>query len=272
MFVYLNGAYVPKEQAFISVDDRGFRFGDGLFETIAVCGGMPQRIEAHLKRLHDGVQALHFPPLHQALAEIITQLITRNHVRDGVARIIITRGCGSRGYLPTSTTPTCYVEALSQSIALAQHTPPSPIRLRLSHYTRINADALPTFAKMTNAMNLTLARMEAAYHGVDDVLLCTSDGMIAETSSGNLIWREGDTFFTPCESTGCVAGTMRDHLMQHMPITTVRATPAQLAHADAVLMTNALSGVVPITQIDDVYFPHSVTWARELWGICNNRY
>ncbi|TAE83640.1 MAG: hypothetical protein EAY76_00830 [Alphaproteobacteria bacterium] len=266
MFTYLNGAYIEKDSAFICVDDRGFRFGDGLFETVAILGGTPHLLDAHLARLHEGMSALRFPKLDAPYHTIIDELITRNHVVDGVARIIITRGSGSIGYLPTSTTPTCYIEAHPQAIALAAANPPPPIHIRPSIYARIGSDCLPSFAKMTNAMNLILARMEAEDYGVADTLLCTSEGIIAETSSGNLLWRQGDRYFTPCTSTGCVSGTMRQHLMRQLPIIPIRAPLIRLEHADAVVMTNALNGVIPITRCGDAYhFPYSSAWAKELW-------
>ena len=102
MTVFLNGKFVPEAQAVVSVFDRGFLYGDGLFETIRVYHGRPFRWARHVERLQNGARLLKLtvPFRLDRLAEAALRLIAENGQTESVLRITLTRGPGPRGYSP----------------------------------------------------------------------------------------------------------------------------------------------------------------------------
>src|SRR5580698_4246891 len=102
MIVFLNGVFLPEAEAFISVNDRGFLLGDGLFETLRVVGGKPFRMAQHLERLARGAELLKIKPPYspKELQNLSAKLIEKNDLKDCILRVTLTRGPGSRGYSP----------------------------------------------------------------------------------------------------------------------------------------------------------------------------
>src|SRR5438045_168913 len=98
-FAFLNGQFVPEENASVSIFDRGFLYGDGLFETVCIYGGKVFRLNRHLERLFGGLNTLHFksPCNEPSMAHSLKELIQRNQIANGFARIILTRGISDFG-------------------------------------------------------------------------------------------------------------------------------------------------------------------------------
>src|SRR5262245_53062585 len=105
MTVFLNGQFVDEEQALISVFDRGFLYGDGLFETMRICNGRPFRWELHLDRLLGGLEFLKIKPpwSRKELRSFADELVHRNQMREALLRLTVSRGVGLRGYAPKGT-------------------------------------------------------------------------------------------------------------------------------------------------------------------------
>src|SRR6185312_12187403 len=102
MLVFLNGKFVPEERAVVSVFDRAFLLGDGLFETILIFNGKPFRWQQHLERLQRGAKFLgiKLPFSPKQLRDIADKLIARNKMPNALLRLTLSRGVGQRGYLP----------------------------------------------------------------------------------------------------------------------------------------------------------------------------
>ena len=112
--VYLNGRLVPREQALISVEDRGFNFGDGLYEVVRIAGGRPFQLEGHLDRLTHGAETLGIPlPLDaRSLAEAISEVARANRLPEATVYLQLTRGPAPRTHaLPSTATPTLVLMA-----------------------------------------------------------------------------------------------------------------------------------------------------------------
>ena len=104
MIVYLNGRFVPEEQACVSIHDRGFLYGDGIFETIRIYDGTPFLWREHLDRFHAGCRCLRIaPPLGDSeMLECVAELLRVNSLSNAMTRIALARGVGPRGYSPRS--------------------------------------------------------------------------------------------------------------------------------------------------------------------------
>jgi branched-subunit amino acid aminotransferase/4-amino-4-deoxychorismate lyase len=244
MFISINGRIIPADQGTIHYQDRGFRFGDGVFETIRIHDGIPYLWEAHWQRLQQGIETLNIPIDIIDCDTMARELIHANQINDAVLRISISRGVGSRGYLPTDiTAPTLLMETLDLPPA-----PPQEIHLCVSELRRIPPLCLPTHLKLSQGLNSILARMSARDQGCFDAIMLSIDNQIAECSSFNILWAQGNTLYAPSLDTGCIAGVTAAHLFRHMPwkLKLGRYSMAHLLKADAVVICNSTSLVLPV--------------------------
>ena len=243
----LNGTFLPAAEARIPVTDRGFRFGDGVFETIRLEHGRPYQWELHLSRLHAGLAALRITPPSIDWRAIADEIITQNQATDGFLRLTVTRGSGSKGYVPDANiTPTWLMEYLP-----ASEPPEAPYKLWVSIIQRSPLTALPTNHKLAHGIGSTLALLDARDNGCDEALMLSSTGKLCEAASANLFWIKDGTLYTPALSTGCLAGTTRDAVLRLAPIPTqeVIAEVDALATAEAVFLSNTRLGIWPVAAL-----------------------
>lgn len=264
-YTALNGNILPQEQAVIPVSDRGFRYGDGVFDTIRIHQGVPYRFEWHIKRLEKGLKALNIVFDCSTLEAICAGLLNKNQCTEGLLRIQITRGSGSKGYLPTESIPTCVIETLPLTPA-----PAEAAALWLSQYRRPPLTSLPMQSKLCQGLNSTLARMEAQEHDCFDALQLNTQGIICETSSANIFWLKGEILFTPALDAGVLEGATRAALfdLSPYPLQEIHAETAKLEDAQAVVICNSSWGVLPAGQL----LPNGWRWNSEsLAAILNER-
>jgi branched-chain amino acid aminotransferase len=266
-YCYLNGHFTPLDKARVSVLDRGFRFGDGVFETIAVYQGLPYQWALHMQRLKDGLQALNIPFDTDSLRAPSLSLISKNGLVDATLRIAVSRGVGSIGYLPTGAADSTVVIE-----ANPRHSPPLDAAcLWLSQWQKPSPQSLPVQFKLAQGVNSTLARMEAAQHGCLDGLLLNAHDHICEAGSANLFWRIGRTLHTPALACGVLAGTTRAALLRTSPypVEEGRFTLESLQQADALVATNTAWQVKPISELRPAgwIFAQSMQLAAELRSV-----
>lgn len=249
MHIILNHTLLQTENAHLSVQDRGFRYGDGVFETIAVHSGVPYRFAWHMDRLKRALEAIRISYDITALAPECRQLLNANRVKDGLLRIQVTRGVGGRGYLPGNTPPTCVIETMSLPL-----TPQQPVALWLSAYARPPAATLPTQFKLCNGLNSTLARMEATDQDCFDALMLDLSSHISETSSGNIFWLKKGVLYTPSLSCSALEGAVRAAIMElaPYPVKEWEAPLDELKNAEAVVITNSAWKVLPVSVLKPV--------------------
>lgn len=238
-----NNELVQAENASVSIHDRGFRYGDGVFETIPVAGGVPYRFEWHMGRLARGLAAIRIAYDSTQLQPQCRQLLRANALSEGLLRIQVTRGVGSRGYLPESAEPTCIIET-----APLPAVPDMPLALWLSKLHKVPTTALPVRYKLCQGLNSTLARLEAADQHCADSLLLNAEGHICETSSCNVFWVKDNALFTPALECGVLEGATRAAILElaPCPVHEVRAGVDALAASDAVFITNAVWILRPV--------------------------
>jgi branched-subunit amino acid aminotransferase/4-amino-4-deoxychorismate lyase len=240
----LNGEFLPAADARVSVTDRGFRFGDGVFETIRHTRGQPYQWQLHLNRLDAGLAALRIAPPDVDWRTVANEMISRNGADDGFLRLAVTRGSGSKGYVPDAgITPTWVMEYLPPS-ALPTH----PCKLWVTSIQRAPLAALPTNHKLAHGISNTLALLDAHENGCDEALMLSSANKLCEAASANLFWIKDNILFTPALSTGCLAGTTRDAILRlsPIPVQEVVAELDTLATAEAVFLSNTRLGIWPV--------------------------
>lgn len=238
---YLNGKLLTSDKAKISVADRGFRFGDGVFETMAVHAGVPYQWHLHEQRLLEGMSAIKLPQIDMNWQKAVKKLVHKNELNNGFVRISVSRGVGSAGYAPlTDNEPTLVMETIVRSASQA-----NPATLWFSSYAKPSRHSLPVNHKIAQGLNSTLALMQARENGCDEALLLNHDGNLCEAASGNLFWLKDSQLYTPALDVGCLAGTTRDALIRFSPylVKHCKARIDELKSADAVFISNCNWGV-----------------------------
>ncbi|TAK98160.1 MAG: hypothetical protein EPO07_12325 [Verrucomicrobia bacterium] len=261
MHVFLNGQIVLEEQAVVSVFDRSFLYGDGLFEAIPYFGGRPFRWAEHLTRFARGAQLLKIrcPFSDEAMRKAADELIARNKMPDALLRLTLSRGVSAmRGYSPKG--------ADSPTLVMNLHplTRPDPEKL-LKWKVIIASQRLPAgepLAQFKNANKLPqiLARAEADDAGANEALLQNSDSHVVEGTTSNLFWIENETVNTPPLVAGILPGVTRSAVLDICRALKIKSqernlTLAGLKQADGVFLSMSSMGIVAVESLDGVKLP-----------------
>jgi aminodeoxychorismate lyase len=251
--IFLNGRFVPEDQAVVSVLDRSFLYGDGLFETMRVFNGKPFRWNQHLERLGRGAEFLKIkPPFSpEALRKFAEELIAKNHLPDALLRLTLSRGIGPRGYSPKGAESPTLV--MSLHAAPAPGAPPHWQLITSSHRLPAN-EPLAQF-KTCNKLAQILARAEADAAGADEALLLNTDGFVVEGASSNLFWIERDAICTPPLAAGVLAGVTRAVVVEICRVLALKMIEKnikaeELKRADGVFVSLSSFGIVEAAALD----------------------
>lgn len=254
MIVFLNGKFVPEEQAVVSVFDRSFLYGDGLFETMRVTRGKPFRWWDHMERLRKGGDFLgiKIPFACKALEKSALELIAKNQMPESLLRLTVSRGVGPRGYSPKGATlPTLVMTLHALPVA-----PSKGWKLKTATLRLPAGEELAQF-KTANKLAQVLARAEADVAGADEGLLLNTDGFVVEGASSNLFWVEGETVCTPPLASGILAGVTRAVTVElcaqlSWSLAEREITPEKLREMAGVFLTLSSLGVVECSELDGV--------------------
>lgn len=256
VFAYVKNSFVLKEKAVVSIEERGFRFGDGVFETIRIYDTIPYQWELHFTRLFEGLQALKIDAKLEDLYSLCCELIQKNNVSEGFLRISISRGIGGVGYLPrnnTENTATLVIETLPLG-----NIPSDPVDIWISNIQKISSRSLPVHVKLMQSASMILTRIEAQEHNCFESLLLGDRAQVCEGSSSNIFWYRDKTLFTPSLRSGILAGTMRDAVIRLSPFKVKEGLflLKDLFLAEEVFLTNVSWQVLPVRAL----YPMKQTW------------
>jgi branched-chain amino acid aminotransferase len=259
-FACLNGQFLPTMSATVSVFDRCFLHGDGLFETIRIAGGQPKHWPLHHDRLTRGAHFLHItiPARSDELRAQAVELIRLNSLSDGLLRLTLSRGVGPRGYSAARAHKPTLVMTLHPPAA--EHAAsPAGWKVILSTVRVPAHDPLTRF-KTCNRLHYILARREADAANAQDALLMNNEGNIVESSCANLFWIQDNVIHTPPLESGPLEGITRALLLASPPQLGMRIVeqdirPEQLAECAGLFLTLTSHGVVPITVFNGVSMP-----------------
>jgi branched-chain amino acid aminotransferase len=270
MIVFLNGKFVPEEKAVVSVFDRGFLFGDGLFEAMLVRRGEIFRWEQHIERFQRGVDFLKLtvPFTKDDLFRFSMQLIQRNRMPEALLRLNLSRGITARGYSPKNAVVPAVVLTLHPAPLLDGRRPPR-WRLITSTYCLPANDPLTSF-KTANKLPQVIARAEADAAGAQDAILLNARGQIAEGTSCNVFWVRENIVCTAPLPSGALPGVTRAAVIELCVKMKIRcreqnARPADLHRAQGVFLTNTSMGVVEVESLDGRKLRRSPL-AKKLWS------
>ncbi len=256
MKVWLNKRIVDLRLAKVSVFDRGFLYGDGVFETMRSYDGKVFKLWEHLGRLRAGLKAIgiKMPYGEKGLAAAIRRLLKTNGLKDAYIRVEISRGAGRIGmdardvFCPTA-------------VIITKEFAPYPawmhekgISLRVVR-ARTNEYSPVTNIKSLNYLNNIVARTEAKNKGADEAILMNTRGHIAEAATSNIFLVKGNKVSTPSVASGILPGVTRRCVigLAYALGLSVRegvVTYKELMGSDEVFLTNSLFEIIPVVKID----------------------
>jgi branched-chain amino acid aminotransferase len=244
-FVCKNHQIIPETQAQISVNDRGFLFGDGIFETCKIFAGKIYDFKAHETRIKAGLKALKFSAEISDLEKNSYQLIKKNGIENGLLRIAISRGVGSIGYSPTHENKASIIIQTFDERPL-----PQKISLGVSQIKKIPKSSLPIHCKTAQGLSSTLVKIEAKEKNLFDCVMLSQENFIAETSSANIFWIKNGKAYTAAKSCDILLGTIRQKLIKIAPlkIFEVEAKISALKNADEIFLTNSAFLLLPVDE------------------------
>jgi branched-chain amino acid aminotransferase len=239
--VWLNGRLLPEDTASLSIFDRGFTLGDGIFETLRVCEGRPLWLGDHLARFRHGADVLGVPvPFEDgAIRRGLAELIEASGHPQASLRLTMSRGPSrARGLWPPASPATPTLLATVSPFPGAAR---PPLRLIVAESVRRNEHSPLSLIKSLNYGDNILARREAESRGADDALMMNGRGQITCGTVGNIFLRFAGAWVTPPIADGILAGTARRRLIPMLGACERSIERADLERAEAGMVSNSLS-------------------------------
>lgn len=269
--IYLDGEYVPEEKAAVSVFDHGLLYGDGVFEGIRAYHGRVFKLKEHLDRLYDSAKyiLLEIPMTKEEMQGVVLETCRRNGIRDGYIRLVVTRGKGDLGLDPKKC-PKPTVFCIAASIQLY---PPEFYEKGLEVITvptrRNVPEALNVRVKSLNYLNNILGKIEAGLTGVQEAIMLTSDGYVAEATGDNIFIITNGRLVTPPPHLGILEGITRNAVMElaqemGIPVQEKIFTRYDIFTADECFLTGTAAEIIPVVKVDGRTIgdgrPGEITW------------
>jgi len=255
--IYLDGNYVPKSQAKISVFDHGVLYGDGVFEGIRLYSGNVFRLNEHLDRLWESARALmlEIPLSRQAMVEAVCETCRRNGLRDGYVRLVVTRGEGDLGLSPTHC-PLASVFIIAAKVKLyPDEYYENGLPIITAPTRRVSPDTFSPRIKSLNYLNNIMAKINAINGKTLEALMLNQDGYVVEATGDNVFLVKKDQLFTPPTWMSPLRGITRDAVIDiaRAEGIVVREEPFTLYEvytADEMFLTGTAAEVIAVTNVD----------------------
>ncbi|ADE10964.1 D-amino acid aminotransferase [Sideroxydans lithotrophicus] len=254
MTIYLNGSFMPIEEARVSVLDRGFIFGDGVYEVIPVYSRRPFRLAEHLQRLQhslDGIK-LKNPHSENKWADVLYELIARNEPDDQYIYLHITRGVAKRDHaFPNPPVPPT-VFALSNPLT----TPPAELlQSGIACITVADNRWLRCDIKSIALLPNVLLRQAAVEAGCAEAILIRDDAFLTEGAASNIFVVKNGKLLAPPKDNLMLPGITYDVILElaaanSIPYEVRRITKTEVFGADELLLTSSTKEVLAVTTLD----------------------
>ena len=254
--IWINKKFIDIDDAKISIFDRGYLYGDGIFETMRSYAGVVFRIDEHLDRLFNGLKVMKIMPSYNKryLKNIIYKSLKINGFKSAYIRLTITRGEGrfslsySDNFIPNVVIVTkefgeypdwMYFRGISAKV----------VEIRQNELSPVSA------IKSTNYLNHILARLDAKDEGCDEAILMNTKGYIAEGAASNIFLVKRNNLTTPSLESGILPGITRKLIIEIAGILKLKVKERriyyrELLNADEVFFTNSLIEILPVRKID----------------------
>ncbi len=253
---YLNGNKIHPGSTILNGENRSFLFGDGLFETIRIFNGKPQFLSSHIERMIFGMDrmCLEHPleAFEKHMHEFISVTVQTERISNGRARLTIYRDA-SGFYTPSDLNSSWHL--VIRENEAKDLTTFAKCKLVLFPSMRKDNSMVSRF-KTTSSLIYVMAGLHAASSGAEECIIMNNENRLVESHTSNLFLKNGNEYYTPPVTEGCIDGVMRRHLIGIMnrndiTVREIPLTKADLLNADEVLLTNVMNWVKNVTEFEN---------------------
>ncbi|MEK5061500.1 branched-chain-amino-acid transaminase [Paenibacillus sp. FSL H7-0326] len=256
-WIYLDGQYVTKENAKVSVFDHGFLYGDGIFEGIRIYNGNIFKCKEHLDRLYDSAKSimLDIPLSYDEMREAMAETIRRNEMRNGYIRLVVSRGYGNLGIDPLRCEKASVVIIVEELSIYPEEAYLKGLRTISVSQRRNIPDALNPKIKSLNYLNNVLVKIQSNHAGVGEAIMLNSQGYVTEGSSDNIFIVKNGVLITPPCYLGALEGITRNAIIEladkiGLPFKEQPFTLHDVYVADEVFFTGTAAEVIAAYEVD----------------------
>ncbi|MBS5914054.1 MAG: branched-chain-amino-acid transaminase [Paenibacillus macerans] len=255
--IYLDGEFVTKDQAKVSVFDHGFLYGDGIFEGIRIYNGNIFKCKEHLDRLYDSAKSimLDIPLTYQEMEDALVETLRRNELRSGYIRLVVSRGAGNLGLDPNRC-PKATVVIIVEQLAIYSEEAYKTGLKAVSVSTRRNVpDALNPKIKSLNYLNNVLVKIQSNLAGAGEAIMMNAQGYVTEGSGDNIFIVKNGVITTPPCYLGALEGITRQAIIEicERKGYKLKEEPFTLHDvyvADEVFLTGTAAEVIAVREVD----------------------
>jgi D-alanine transaminase len=270
--VYLNGNFVQKDKAYISVMDRGFLFGDGVYEVFPIYNNNIFGLDSHLNRLQTGLDAINITNPHSNIEwlKLIKKVISFNKDINQAVYLQVSRGCDEdRKHTHNTLTPTVYI----QSTGIQPRTKDSLLSGK-SVISREDIRWLQCNTKATSLLANIMYSQEAKELGSEEAILYR-DNVVTEGSSSNVFIVKNDCIFTHPKGQHILPGITREVVIKTAKLLNLKIKEnafdmTSLMNADEVWITSSTREILPITTVDNKIINNGL--AGPIWSVIYDQY
>ena len=268
--VFLNGQYVDINNAKISILDRGFNYGDGLFETMRAYNGNVFQLDFHLERLFKSTQEIFItvPYNHEQLRGVIYEVIKKNGHKNAIVKLTVTRGVSEPGLkIQASSSPTLLVYA-RQTKPIPQELYDGGVKISLHNFMAAKISGLSSQIKSCNYLSNILIKKLADDKDTFEGIMLNEKGHVCEGTTTNIFIVKNNILITPPVNEYVLAGVTRKVILEiarkhDIDCKEVNFTAKDIESADEVFLTNTGIEVLPVCEVDSLSIqnpiPGSVT-------------
>jgi branched-chain amino acid aminotransferase len=256
MEIYLNGKYVDRKNATVSVFDHGLLYGDGVFEGIRSYQSCVFKLKEHVDRLYESMHTLMIkvPLTRQQMVQVIVDTLKRNKLTDAYIRVIVTRGEGDLGLDPKKCFDRPSIIVIADKITLyPKEFYKDGMEIITVPTMRNYPEAINPQIKSLNYLNNILGKIEAGNSGYSEAIMLDHQGYVAECTGDNIFILKGGVLYTPSQSIlkGITRGAVID-LAKTVKIKTHEClmTRHEIYNADECFLTGTAAELVPVVKVD----------------------
>ncbi len=256
-WIFLNGEFVTKENAKISVYDHGFLYGDGVFEGIRVYSGNVFRLKEHIDRLYNSAKSilLTIPYTKEEMTNYVIETIRKNQYQDAYIRLVVSRGVGDLGLDPYKCEKPQVVIIVEPLALFPKHLYETGIEVVTVATRRNRSDVLSPKVKSLNYLNNVLVKIEAHLANVSEALILNDQGYVAEGSGDNVFIIKDEVIYTPPGYVGALEGITRQAIIEIAQelgyvVKEEPFTRHDVYVADEVFLTGTAAEVIAVVKVD----------------------
>ena len=257
LIAYVNGEFLPKSHAKISIFDQGLIFGDGVYDTMAAVNGFVFKLNQHVARLFRSAKGVKIDIERnpREVESLIIETIRRNEFRDAYVKIIVTRGVGPKPLLGRGDAPhpSLIIVAVPPVTIIPEESIERGAKLLSTTIKRSHPDSLDPRIKSLNYLPNVLMRREAVEQGADESVCYGFDGYVTEGGGENIWIIRNKTLITP--EHGLLEGITRETVFEIARELGYEALSDNIGkydlyQADEIFLCSTAGGIIPVTEVD----------------------